>query len=133
MVTPRPWTLLLFRTVVTVEAVLGALQPFLAGGFLSGNYGMLDLHALNASAVGTVCLVQIGAAVLLWRPGGGPAWPAQASATLFLAEAMQIALGYARNLAIHIPLGTAIIGCLVAMLVWSWRTAPAVDVVEESL
>jgi hypothetical protein len=133
MLTPRPWTLLLFRTVVTVEAVLGVLQPFLAGGFLSGNYGMLDLHALNASAVGIVCLLQIVAAVLLWRPGGGPAWPAQASAALFLAEGMQIGLGYARNLAIHVPLGTAIVACLIMMLVWSWRTSPAVEAAGESL
>jgi hypothetical protein len=119
----RRWALVSFRAVVTCEAALALGQAVLAGSFLSGHYGALDLHALNATATGLTALTQIVAAVLLWRPGGGPAWPALACITLFGAEAGQIAMGYARVLALHIPLGVAIIACILLMLAWAWRPA----------
>ncbi|MGI8333189.1 hypothetical protein ACRYCC_24815 [Actinomadura scrupuli] len=122
---PRRWTLWLFRGTVTLEAVLAITQAALAGGFLSGHYAMLDMHALGASATGVTAVVQTLAAVLLWRPGGGPGWPALASGALFAAEAAQIVLGYARVLVVHVPLGVTIIGCAVLLPVWAWRTAPA--------
>ncbi|UXY18110.1 hypothetical protein N8I84_04750 [Streptomyces cynarae] len=117
----RPWALVLFRTVVTCEAVLAVGQAVLAGSFLSGHYGALDLHALNATATGLVAVAQIVASALLWRPGGGPGWPALTGIALFGAEAGQIAMGYARVLAVHVPLGVAIIACTLLMLVWAWR------------
>ncbi|WNM31037.1 hypothetical protein RKE30_11750 [Streptomyces sp. Li-HN-5-11] len=121
---PR-WPLLLFRVLVTGEAVLAAGQAVLAGSFLSGHYGALDLHALNATATGLTAVAQTVAAVLLWRPGGGPAWPAVTSALLFGAEAGQIAMGYGRVLAVHVPLGVALIACTLLMLVRAWRPVAA--------
>jgi hypothetical protein len=121
--TVRRWTLVLFRAVVTCEAALALGQAVLAGSFLSGHYGALDLHALNATATGLTAVAQIVAALLLWRPGGGPGWPALACVVLFGAEAGQIAMGYARVLALHIPLGVAIIACTFLMLAWAWRPA----------
>ncbi|MER7182384.1 hypothetical protein ABT404_23340 [Streptomyces hyaluromycini] len=121
----RRWALMLFRTVVTCEAVLALGQAVLAGSFLSGHYAALDLHALNATATGLTAVAQTAAALLLWRPGGGPGWPALASAALFGAEAGQIAMGYGRVLAVHVPLGVAIIACTVLMLVRAWRPAAA--------
>jgi uncharacterized membrane protein YozB (DUF420 family) len=117
----RPWTLALFRAVVTCEAALALGQAVLAGSFLSGHYQALDLHALNATATGLTAVAQIVAALLLWRLGGGPSWPFLAGIALFGAEAGQIAMGYARVLAIHVPLGVAIIACTFLMLVWAWR------------
>ncbi|MFD8724636.1 hypothetical protein ACFV2H_43435 [Streptomyces sp. NPDC059629] len=121
----RRWALMLFRTVVTCEAVLALGQAVLAGSFLSGHYAALDLHALNASATGLTAVAQTAAALLLWRPGGGPGWPALASVALFGAEAGQIAMGYGRVLAVHVPLGVAIIACTFLMLVRAWRPAAA--------
>lgn len=114
---------MLFRTVVTCEAALALGQAVLAGSFLSGHYGALDLHALNATATGLTAVAQTVAALLLWRPGGGPGWPAAATAVLFGAEAGQIAMGYRRVLAVHVPLGVAIVACTLLMLVWAWRPA----------
>jgi hypothetical protein len=119
----RPWTLVLFRAVVTCEAALALGQAVLAGSFLSGHYQALDLHALNAMATGLTAVAQIVAALLLWRPGGGPGWPLLTGMALFAAEAGQIAMGYGRTLAAHIPLGVAIIACTLLMLVWAWRPA----------
>ncbi|MEU7058280.1 hypothetical protein [Streptomyces sp. NPDC046197] len=119
----RPWTLVLFRAVVTCEAALALGQAVLAGSFLSGHYQALDLHALNATATGLTAVAQIVAALLLWRPGGGPGWPVLAGIALFGAEAGQIAMGYARVLAVHVPLGVAIIVCTLLMFGWAWRPA----------
>ncbi|GHE05477.1 hypothetical protein GCM10010339_41470 [Streptomyces alanosinicus] len=119
----RPWALALFRALVTCEAALAVGQAVLAGSFLSGHYGALDLHALNAMATGLTAVAMVVAALLLWRPGGGPVWPALTGFTLFGAEAGQIAMGYGRVLAIHVPLGVAIIACTFLMLVWAWRPA----------
>jgi hypothetical protein len=113
-----------FRVVVSVEAALAVGQPVLAGGFLSGHYAMLALHAANATATGLTAIAMTATGVLLWRPGRGPLWPALASAALFGLEAVQIILGYGRVLAVHIPLGVAIIACLALLLAWAWR-APA--------
>ncbi|MFE9453441.1 hypothetical protein [Streptomyces sp. NPDC006739] len=107
--------------MVTCEAAFALGQAALAGSFLSGHYGALDLHALNATLTGLTAVVQTIAGVLLWRLGGGPAWPAWTSALLFAAEAGQIAMGYARVLAVHVPLGVTIIACIALMLVWVWR------------
>ena len=119
----RRWTQLLFRTVVTCETALALGQAVLAGSFLSGHSGALDLHALNATATGLTAVAQTVAALLLWRPGGGPGWPALASAELFAAEAGQMARGYGRVLAVHVPLGVAVIAGTLLMLVWSWKPA----------
>ncbi|MFF4121219.1 hypothetical protein ACFY0P_48585 [Streptomyces sp. NPDC001714] len=119
----RPWPLAFFRVAVTCEAALALGQAVLAGSFLSGHYQALDLHAFNATATGLTAVAQIVAALLLWRLGGGPNWPFLVSIALFGAEAGQIAMGYARVLAVHVPLGVAIIACTFLMLVWAWRPA----------
>jgi hypothetical protein len=66
-------------------------------------------------------------AVLEWKPGGGPGWPLAVSAVLFAAVAVQIMLGYARVLALHVPLGVLIIVGIVELFMWAWR-APAREV-----
>lgn len=117
----RRWPMTVFRIVITGEAVLALAQAALAGSFLSGNYGALHLHDLNGMIIEGVGLLQIIAGVLLWRPGGGRAWPAWTSALLVVAEDSQIGLGHDRTLAVHVPLGVTIIACIALMLVWAWR------------
>jgi hypothetical protein len=118
-----PWARWVFRVAASVEVLLALGQPVLAGGFLSGHYSMLAMHAANATATGVTAIVMTGAGVLLWRPGRGPGWPALASAGLFVLEALQILLGYLKVLAVHIPLGVSIIASLVLLGVWAWRPA----------
>jgi hypothetical protein len=57
----------------------------------------------------------------VWRPGRGPGWPALASLALLLAEELQLGFGYARILALHVPLGVAIFGLTVAILIGTGR------------
>lgn len=119
-------TRVLLIVVLGIHALAAAGQPFLAGAYLSGDVDAIDVHSVSGSMLVLVSLVQFVIAVLFWRPGRGPLWPALATAALFFAEIMQVAVGYVRVLAVHVPLGVAIVGAAVAMFWWSlvWRPAP---------
>lgn len=119
----RTWMLLVI--VLGLHAVSAAAQPMLAGAYLSGSVDAIDLHSIAGSSLVLVSLVQGVLAVLFWRRGGGPGWPALATVALLLAESVQLAMGYVRILAVHVPLGVAIVGTAVAMFWWSllWRPA----------
>jgi hypothetical protein len=106
---------------MTVAAVLLANQAVYAGQFLAGTYGALHLHRENATYAGIAVAIAAAAAGLLRWPGGGPLWPALASACLFGLIAAQIAFGFARVITVHIPLGVAIIVLAVLLTVWAWR------------
>lgn len=106
---------------MTCEALFAFAQAVLAGGFLAGHYPLLALHQQNATFTGVTAVVMTLVAVLQWRPGRGPLWPVFACAGLFAAEATQIVLGYARVLAIHVPLGVSIVAAIVLLLVWAWK------------
>lgn len=112
-----------FSGVLGVHALLAVAQPFLAGMFLSGLVDAIQVHRVIGTSLPVFGLLQIVAAVLLWRPGRGPLWPLQISAVVFFAEGVQVVLGYAGALSMHLPLGVAIVGGTVAMFIWSvaWR------------
>jgi hypothetical protein len=109
------------RAVALAHAALVLAQAAFAGRYLGGDAASLRLHERNAELIVTLALVQLVLAVLVWRPGRGPAWPALASLALWLAEIAQISLGYGRVLAVHVPLGVAIFGLTVALATGTWR------------
>ncbi|MFI0352664.1 hypothetical protein [Actinomadura sp. 9N407] len=113
------WTL---RLSATGHLAGVLLQAALAGMFVTGDVGMLAWHRNNAGVTHALLYVQSVAAVLLWRPGRGPSWPAWASGALVAAETAQVALGQSRVIAAHIPLGMAIFGVSALLTVWTWRT-----------
>lgn len=114
---------ILFSGVLGMHAALVVAQPFLAGMFLSGLVDAIQVHGIIGSTLPALGLLQIIAAVLLWRPGRGPLWPLQISSVLFFAEGFQVLMGYTGALAMHLPLGVAIVASTVAMFIWSlvWR------------
>ena len=118
---PARWAVRLFRLTVTVVALLTFAQAVFAGSFLAGYFGALDDHKNNSTITVAATAVMIMAALLLWRPGRGPAWPAWVSVLYFAVLALQTFLGYRRVLAIHIPLGTAIVAAIVLLLARAWR------------
>jgi hypothetical protein len=116
-------TLWLLRVALAVEAITAVGHPVLAGQYLAGDFDALGVHEANA---GFLFLATIGAfiAAILYRlVGRGPGWPALVLATLFVAINAQIALGTLRVLALHIPLGVAIVAITVLLAVWSFRPA----------
>lgn len=121
MSSARPWTLWLFRIVVSVAALSAFVQAVLAGGFLSGHFGMLAMHRDNSTIAVVAALVMVVCGVLLWRPGGGPVWPAVVSAAVLVAETVQAFLGYSRVLSVHVPLGVLTVAAFPLLLVSIWR------------
>jgi hypothetical protein len=112
-----------FRIVMTVAAVLLFDQAVFAGQFLAGTFGALHTHRDNATYSGVAVLAAAAAAVPIRWPGRGPVWPLPACLGLFGLIALQILIGFRRLLAVHVPLGVAILGLGAALAVWSWRPA----------
>jgi hypothetical protein len=98
-------------------------QAPLAGQFLSGNAAARLWHQGNAELIQLVALVQLVAAAVAWARGG-PAWPTAASGLLLLAVGAQVALGYTHQVAVHVPLGVAILGLTVWLLAGLHLTRP---------
>jgi len=105
------------RLVLWLLAVSVLAQAILAGLFLDGHDAWRDWHAANGMVLlPLLALVQAVLAVLVWRPGHGPGWPAVASVGLLVAILLQSAMGQAGQLVVHVPLGVAIFGLVGALL-----------------
>lgn len=115
------WVYWPFRVVVSAAGVLLFNQAVFAGQFLSGTFGALHTHRENATVAGIVVLAAALAAVPIRWPGRGPSWPILACLGLFGLIALQIMLGFARALTVHVPLGVAIILLAVLLVIWAWR------------
>jgi hypothetical protein len=122
--TPR-WPRWAFRCCISITAVMVFNQAVFAGQFLAGSYDSLITHQTNAGLADIAMLVSALAAVLLRWPGRGPLWPAAACVGLFVLIGVQIGLGYGRELAMHVPLGVAVIGLTAVLADWAWRPHPA--------
>lgn len=119
---PEPrWPRWIFRIASTVAAVMLFDQAVFAGQFLDGTYGSLHVHRENATFAGIAVLISAVAAVLLRWPGRGPWWPILACVGVFGLVALQIVLGFARLISLHVPLGVTTILLAAALAVWAWR------------
>lgn len=121
---PPRWPWWVFRGCISVAGVLVFNQAVFAGQFLAGSYGSLNTHMMNAFLINGVLLVSTVAAVLLRWPGRGPLWPAAACLGLTVLVGVQIAAGFGRVLALHVPLGVSIIGLTILLAGWAWRRHP---------
>lgn len=128
------WTL---RILVLLTAVFTVLQPVYAGQLLAGTSGAHGMHAAGHAVIGGLLFFQIVAAVLVWRPGRGPAWPIWASVGFLVYIEIQAGFGFVRMLALHIPLGVVAVGMSVLFVVLTWsprlrvkRSAPRVRSVQ---
>jgi hypothetical protein len=107
--TPR-WPSVALRVVAGVQALLVFAQATLAGALLSGSGPARVAHeVLGTEIITWVGRVGVVLAVLVWRPARGPGWPALVMANAFLAVMIQIGMGFQGVLAVHIPLGVAIL------------------------
>ncbi|TDU91051.1 hypothetical protein EV138_4652 [Kribbella voronezhensis] len=116
-------SLWVLRLVLLLHTGLVVTQPIMAGYYLSGDADAMDVHSPIGSTLWMISMVQLVPALLYWRPGGGRLWPAGLTFLLFFAEFLQMIVGHSQNLAIHVPLGTAIVLTVVALTIWSFRPA----------
>jgi hypothetical protein len=111
------WAVWSLRVLVLLVAVLVLLQAVLAGLFVTGDVGLLEAHSANAGLVTALAFLQVVAAILLWRPGRGAAWPIWVTLASFVLVEAQAGFGYARLVALHIPMGVALFGLSVGLVV----------------
>ncbi|HSK60863.1 MAG TPA: hypothetical protein VK935_17625 [Actinomycetospora sp.] len=114
----------LFRVVTVLHAAMTVVQAVAAGGVLQASLVGFLVHQAVGGTLLLVALVQVPVAVLAWRPGRLPAWPVAVAAGLLVGEVAQVALGFTGILAVHVPLGVAIVGTAVALAVWAVRARP---------
>lgn len=108
-----------WRLVLLLLTAVLASQPATMGLYLSGRYPMIDLHRALGSGVAAVALLSAALAVA-YAVAGGRIWVVPVSVALFLATGFQIGAGYGRNLALHLPLGVAVVSAAVLLTAWSW-------------
>ena len=105
------WAALVSRTAAGAIALLVIAQATSAGTFLSGRRWALALHREMAlTVISWLALLTVAAAVLAWRPGRHSGTPAVLSVVGLVGIGLQIAMGFARDLSVHLPLGVVLFG-----------------------
>ena len=131
----RVTALRVLRGTVVLAGVLAFGQPVLAGGFLQGHYPLLRAHEIAAMILATVVLVSLVAALLAWRPGGAPGVLPRDQLITLVVIAVQMVLGFSRELIIHVPLGVGVLILVLKNAERVWKLplrAPATGDVEAS-
>ena len=112
-----------YRVWAVFHGLLVLVQVGLAGALLDAADLALEGHGGVGGSLILVAMVQAVLAVPATWPGGMPAWPIAASAALVVADTAQVAVGHAGLLAVHVPLGVAIVVGQVAITVRALRPA----------
>jgi hypothetical protein len=121
----RPGIAVALHLLLRLLALLVFAQAIFAGLFLDGNAAWRQWHAVNGMLlIPLLALLAVVLTVLLWR-SGGPGWIALASLALLLAIVVQNAMGQTSQVAVHVPLGVAILGLIGALLGRTRNLAPS--------
>lgn len=110
-----------FAVIAVVNAAMLLCQPFLAGMHIGGDSGALNLHYLNGQALMSIAGIQFIAALMWWRPGGGPAKAAVWSLILVGLVTTQFWIGYFQYPSMHLPLGIATLFCAILVAIIPFR------------
>lgn len=122
---PRGWQLLL-RAITTLVTLDGLAQAMFAGRFMAGSYDGLDAHSLNGMIVAAGMLVMTACFAAAWRFGQATGQTVLRCVVLTIVSGVEIAVGHKEILAVHVPLGVALIAGLAAMTVQVWAR-PALE------
>jgi hypothetical protein len=113
------WTL---RIAATIQLILLGSQPIIIGQYLDGRYAMIGVHADVGTALTLLGFLFIG--LTSWYALAGGRWWVMPFGLIFVfAIEIQLGMGYAGQLGIHVPLGVAVIALGVAFGAWVWTPA----------
>lgn len=117
--------LVALRVTAIVHALAFALQPILAGMFLSGRDEAVGSHGDNAAIVSTIALVlTVMAAIARRRRLLGPRVLPLTSA-VFVLEIVQLTAGMDHRMWLHIPLGVGLFAVVIVSLPLLFAAPPA--------
>ncbi|WP_406112092.1 hypothetical protein [Kitasatospora purpeofusca] len=106
---PARRSLTLLRSSIAAQTVAIFYQAATAGLLLSTSYGEA-LHSVGARVMYGASMVYLLAAILAWRPGGGPARPILYATGFLVLASVQVVLGVTHHPALHVPLGVLMFG-----------------------
>ena len=103
-------------------AHLGALslQPVLVGQYLAGRPEIMAIHGPVGETAVWIALAQAVVALWCWRLGAVHLWTAVACVAIFALDGLQVHLGHARTLTVHIPLGAGLLALSLALTLEVW-------------
>ena len=110
------------RLVASLHALVAVLQPIWMGQYLDGVYTMLTNHAVGGGVLVPIAMLLTVTAVV-YVLAGGRWWLLVVGPLFIVADGIQVGLGYARLLAVHIPLGVAIVAGAMLLAGWCWTRA----------
>ena len=113
-------TLWLLRALLTGHLLAVLAQPLLAGRYLAGDVDAIEAHSLVGSLLPGVALLLAVGALAFVVAARGRWWLLPVVVVLFLAEGLQVGMGFSRVLAVHVPLGVGIAATSVLLAAWSW-------------
>lgn len=114
-------TLWLLRGTTALLLVAVLAQPVLAGMYLAGQWDALGVHSGNAVLVELLGYTLALVGLVFWLGGRGRGRYALAAVVLWFAISAQAGFGYARLLALHIPLGVTVVTGAVLFTLWVFR------------
>ncbi|MFE6750212.1 hypothetical protein ACFVGM_30470 [Kitasatospora purpeofusca] len=106
---PARRSLTFLRAGLAAQTLAIFYQATTAGLLLSTSYGE-TLHSVGARVMYGASMVYLLAAVLAWRPGGGPARPILYATGFLVLASVQVVLGVTHHPALHVPLGVLMFG-----------------------
>ncbi|GAA4104692.1 hypothetical protein [Actinomadura miaoliensis] len=106
----------LMRVTVLLQTIVIFAQAVSAGLLLASVPAGRTVHGVMAGAVVLAVLLNLGAAVLAWRPFGGPARMIVKSTPMLVFALVQTALGYAHVRELHVPVGVLMFGASIMLL-----------------
>ncbi|MFE2410007.1 hypothetical protein ACFXDE_16900 [Kitasatospora sp. NPDC059408] len=113
--TPVRRTFPLVRIAIALQTLTIFLQAASAGLLLTASYGE-TLHSVGARVMYGASMLYVLAAVLAWKPGGGPVRPVWEASGFLVLASVQVVLGVAHVPSVHLPLGVAMFGLSVLAL-----------------
>ncbi|WP_328564481.1 hypothetical protein [Streptomyces coelicoflavus] len=103
------------RTAIALQTLTIFLQAVSAGLLLTASYGE-TLHSAGARVMYGASMLYVIAAVLAWKPGGGPLTPVWHASGFLVLASVQVVLGIAHVPSVHLPLGVLMFGLSVLAL-----------------
>ncbi|MFD4315862.1 hypothetical protein [Streptomyces sp. NPDC058548] len=97
------------RVSIALQTAGIFFQAVTAGTALTSEVGS-TLHDLGSKGMYAMSMLYLLAAILAWRPGGGPGRPALYATGFLLLGTLQVVMGVNHVMAVHLPLGVLMFG-----------------------